>query len=464
MKVSDRSDASRAGALLLGGTALAAGAARWAYAVPGNDGFAALARALGGAKWLGAASYKPLELLISYLSAVYPPQAEVVWICFGCLHVGLLAALADRLTRALFDDYPAAGLIAAVAICANPYVLEAAFQMNSVLTLAAGVLFLCERLVAASTGTQSKGLFYAVALVALSRVDGLPVAAAGAGVLVYFCAPELRRSMIIRSLAVLAGAGVVWLVAGILVNGSVTGLLENMNSYSRAAAPVRMSVLGFAVWLRGGWCTLASDGLVLMALVVGMIAVWSAVESTRKTAAVAVLLGAHVLVLMVLALGGKPVFYRFVTPHLPVLVALASGGLFWIAVRLVQSSSQRVAAFGLLFLGTFTGYAGNLRELGPIRSANAAVTSDSETVGQCLAPELHGLPVVVVPDRLHGILAYRYRDAPVREITYEREYRTRPAPTLPPVIEVVEPSEQVPDGLVSSAGQPCGKFQIRVYR
>jgi len=436
------------------GIALAVSAAAWMLAAwtgstPGNDGFAALAREAGGAAWLGPASYKPIEWLLLKSTRLPGLDPVLVWRLLGAVQLGLLAALADRLSRRWFDEFPAAGLLAAVSVPANPAFLELAFQSNSTLTAAVAMLLFLERRAAGA----GRGSMAALGLFSLSRIDAL-----AAVPLAVLLAEGTRREKV-RGLQVWLGAVSAWLLLGLAVNGSAQGLLSNMETYSRAAGTEPMGSLVSLVWLRAGLLDFTSDGILLLAaagvLVLAAIEGRGLLPALRRFAFPA----AHAAVVLFLAVSGRPVFYRFLAPEVPVLLVLAGGGLFWTGSRTGGSSGARVMAFLLLGLLAGLGYAGRLRDLEPLRKAHAEENRFARSVSFCLARELdrEGSATVVVPGRIHGQMAYALRDSPVREVTYEREFVSRRNLQYPPVIWVVSIPDAPPPGLDARDGVrvPC---------
>lgn len=403
--------------------------ARWAHAFPGNDGYSALARADGGAWWLGAASYKPAELVLSWLSVRIGPDPAILWTLWGAAHMGLLAVMAVRLAAAWFEEYPASGWLAAVLVVANPHAWELCFCMNSVATLSAAVMWFG----AAAAGGRSREVVAALVLMALSRIDGLAVALA-VGPAWALAAPgpgesgdesgQDQRFRMAGSAAALGASLAIWLLLGRILNGQWLGLIANMESYSRAASPHRFGMVELLVWMRGAIYTMTSDGLVLLAAG-GAIALVSTAH--RKLLWPGLALVAHLGVIFLLGITGSPLFHRFMLPEALLAVCLSAGGLFWISARIPAKPEWRISAFVVLFAAGVGGYLGDLRELVPVRESNRAVQSDSRVAGDCLERGIADYPgsAAVVPDRLHGPLLWRFRHDRVREVAYWREFISR---------------------------------------
>ncbi len=437
--MSGRQELLRAAGITLAVSAAAWVLAVWTGSTPGNDGFAALAREAGGAAWLGPASYKPLEWLLLKFTRLPGLDPVLVWRLLGAVQLGMLAALADRLARLCFDEFPAAGLLAAVLVPANPALLELAFQSNSTLTAATAMLLILERKAAG----DGRGVMAAIGLFSLSRIDAL-----AAVPLAVLLAEGTRREKI-QWLQVWLATALVWLLVGLAVNGSVAGLISNMETYSRAAGTEPMGSLALLVWLRAGLLDFLSDAILLLGaagvLVLAAIEGRGLLSALRRFAFPV----AHVAVVVALALSGRPVFYRFLAPEVPLVLVLAAGGLFWTGSRTGGSPGARVVALMALGLLAGAGYAGRLRDLESLRKVHAEESRLSRSVSLCLARELgrEGPATVVVPGRIHGQMAYAFREAPVREVTYEREFVSRRNLQYPPVIWALEKPVVPPPGL-----------------
>lgn len=389
-----------------------------------HDTLPILTRMTASPSWLRDANGYPLEVLLMALVRLLPGDARFWWNVLGCLHLGALAWLVARLASQAAPGRKMLPWLAPLLALANPYTLRFVLGLNSVTQLSLCLLLWSLN----ALGESSRGQRVALAVLALSRLEGLLFAFALAIAMAARWRKEGGARQLAGDLLVLVPVAVSYPLLWKVLFGQWLGLTKSLQQFEAIIGFRPMGFLEMIHWLRGAWLGLSGDAFLLLAfagvlLLLADRARWSLLLPLLAPAA---LVHGFAIVSGML---GKPIGLRYFWPVIPFAALWVSIAVVRIGERIGRTRREQIAAALILTLAGCAPYLLSLEKLGAIRQEQQAIRADAAAVARCWRERAPVAPtLLVVPGGIRGDVIYAVSDATsLAEVLFEKAYFFEPA-------------------------------------